>query len=114
MVKDETTPEHINRMADDGAGNLRSASAIETAMEAEFAELGNVVTSPAGIPADASIRPAGAFTDAQDALGYLERGGLVTVSDAGDNIPVGFVYFHQVWDEVLYEWVYQIWIDENS
>lgn len=114
MAVDETISEHIQRMADDGAGGLRSPSEIEAAMEAEFASLGTIISDPMNLPGDASIRASGAFTDAQDAQGYLERGGLAVVSDAGDNIPIPFVYFLLLFDEVLQEPVYQVYIRDTS
>lgn len=114
MAVDETQSEHIQRLADDGAGGLRSPAEIEAAMEAEFASLGTIISDPISLPSDASIRASGAFTDAQDAQGYLERGGLAVVSGAGDNIPVPFVYFLLIFDEVLQEPVYQTYIRDES
>lgn len=114
MAVEETTPEHINRMADDGAGNLEPPSAIETALEAEFAELGTVLTTSDDVPVSASVRPAGAFTDSQDALGYLERGGLAVVTETGEHLPTSWVYFVREWDEILFEYVYQVYIDDSS
>ncbi len=114
MAVEETTPEHINRMADDGAGNLEPPLAIEAAIEAEFDELGTVITDPDDVPVGASIRPAGGFTDSQDALGYLERGGLATVTDTGEHLPTSWVYFLRFWDEVLFEYVYQVYISDDS
>lgn len=114
MAVEETTPEHINRMADDGAGNLRLPPAIEAQIETEFSELGTVITDPDDLPANTSIRLSGGFTDSQDALGYLERGGLATVTETGEHLPTSFVYFVQYWDEVLFEYVYQTYISDDS
>lgn len=48
------------------------------------------------LPADAHIRANGVFTDVEDLIEYLERGGLVIPLPEGDPegtyAPVGFVY----------------------
>lgn len=110
---DETTPEYTRRMADDGSGGLDSESNISDHISTSFEDLGIVVTNPASLPPDAGIRPAGSFASADDALSYLEQGGMISTIN-GELQPLPWVYFHKHFDEVLWEYLYQVYILEDS
>jgi hypothetical protein len=81
-------------------------------------ELAIVVSSPAELPEDATIRPNGLFVDLFDVAEYLERGGLVIpIQDENGNVtgwePVGFVYVipHENEDGSI---EYQVYIRDES
>lgn len=112
MVTEEKS-EYIRRMADDGVGNLATDSEIQQNITDHMEQLGIVTTVIGDIPSSATIRASGLFTDSQDALEYLELGGLVA-HDGSDNIPLGFVHFYFYYDDDLQADVYQVYIDEDS
>lgn len=111
---EETQPEYVRRMADDGGGGLASLPDVESAIAASFAELATVVTDPASLPVTTSIRPAGAFVDADDLADYLESGGLVVTDSSGNYEPIGFVWLLKTFNEMLQEYVWQVYIDSVS
>lgn len=110
----ETKPEYTRRMADDGLGGLASLPDVEQAISDSFEELGQVVTIPGDLPGTATIRPSGAFSDAEDAKEYLDRGGLLVVDSLGDVEPIGFVYLLKEFDETLEMYIWTVWIDEDT
>ncbi len=111
---DETKPEYIRRMADDGLGGLASLPAIEGSVSDSFDELGNVVSDPGDLPGTATVRPSGSFSDAESAKEYLDRGGLLVVDSAGNVEPIGFVWFLTEFDEVLQMDIWTVYIDEDT
>lgn len=111
---DESKKQYYNRMSDDGAGGLASESEIQQNIIDSFSDLGTVYTSPESVPSTATERPAGTFSDASDAMRYLERGGLVAVDDSGNVAPMGFVYFLQNYDEIYDEYEFTVYIDEDT
>ncbi len=110
----ETMTEYIRRMANDGGGGLATPSEILDNVDASFAELATVVTDPENLPETSTIRPAGSFTDANSLHQYLENGGLVVTDAAGDASPIGFVWLLKVYDDILNEFIWQVYIDENT
>lgn len=110
---DETKPEEIRRLADDGTGNLRSEAEIETALQSEFPQFGQVITNPGELPGDASIRATGYFTDPDDLKEWLEVGGMYSTA-AGEYVPLSWVWLHEVYDEGLQEYTYQVYIEDDS
>lgn len=110
---DETTPQYTRRMADDGSGGLDTEGNISDHIALSFEDLGNVVISVGSLPSDAGIRPSGSFASANDALSYLEQGGMISTI-GGILQPVSWVYFHKYFDEVLWEYLYQVYIREDS
>lgn len=113
-MPEESQSEHIGRMADDGTGQVAPDSEIQANIAADFATLGTVFGDVNDIPDTASFRAAGRFTDPHAAAEYLELGGLVIRDDQGNLQPIGFVYFLQYYDEILEDWVYEVWIDEDT
>lgn len=111
---DEERPEYIHRVSDDGAGGLEDTAGIADNIAATFTDLGTIYTDTGDIPSSASIRAAGAFTDAYAARQYLEGGGLSATDNDGNVVPIGFVYFFQYFDEVLEEDVYEVYIDDDT
>lgn len=111
---DETKQDYLNRMSDDGGGGLATPSEIQANIAASFADLGSVYTSAASIPTTATERGAGRFSDASDAVRYLEKGGLVSLDNSGNVAPIGFVYFLEEYDEIYDEYYYIVYIDEDS
>lgn len=109
----EEKSEYIRRMADDGLGDLASDAEIQDNITLDLESLGVVTTDPDDIPPSAGIRASGLFTDSQDALEYLELGGLVSTVN-GQNVPLGFVHFLSYYDDDLQADVYQVYIDEDS
>lgn len=110
----EPKPEYTRRMADDGEGGLAPLPEVVQAIADSFTELGQVVTDVEDLPLTATIRPAGAFSDAESAKEYLDRGGLLVVDDEKNVEPIGFVWFLQEWDPVLEQYVWTVYIDENT
>ncbi len=110
----ENKPEYTRRMSDDGLGGLATPTEVEQAIIDSFDELGQVVTIPGDLPGTTTIRPSGSFSDAESAKEYLDRGGLLVVDDAGNVEPIGFVYFLMEFDEVLQEYIWTVWIDEDT
>lgn len=109
----ETGPEFTRRIADDGTGNLRSEAAIEQALRDEMGIFAQVDGDLGNFPSDANIRPKGFFTDPEDLREYLELGGLVA-TQGGDYIPVTWIWLHEVYDDTLEEWTYQVYIQEDT
>ncbi len=110
----ETKTEYIVRMADEGGG-LATQEEVEEHVASSFEQLGTIYVDPENIPSSATIRPAGVFTDANDAYRYLEQGGLiVTENDGADVIPIGFVYLLKEYDAVLMEMTWTVYIDEET
>ena len=111
----ENTPEYLHRMADDGLGGLDTVENIDAAIHSSFTDMGNVYTDPENIPETASMRLAGTFSSADNARSYLEYGGLIVTEDAGETVvPIGFVYFLRWFDDVTQEYLYRVYIDEES
>ncbi|MEE8599433.1 MAG: hypothetical protein V3S69_08035 [Dehalococcoidales bacterium] len=101
-------------MSDDGLGGLASLTEVEQAISDSFDELGNVATTVGDIPSTASIRPSGSFTDAESCKEYLDRGGLLVV-DSSENVePIGFVWLLMEFDLVLEEYVWTVYIDDDT
>lgn len=113
-MPEETQAGHTGRMADDGMGQVDSEANIAANIASEFGTLGTVVTDESSLPMDASFRPAGRFTDAHDAETYLESGGLVLRDAFGNTIPFPWVYWLRVFDEILEEDTYQVYIRDDS
>ncbi len=111
---DETRPEYTRRMSDDGLGGLASLPDVEQAISDSFDELGQVVTTTGDLPGTTTVRPSGSFSDAEDAKEYLDRGGLLVVDDAGNVEPIGFVWLLKEFDEVLQQYIWTVWIDEDT
>lgn len=110
----ETKTEYILRMADEGGG-LATQAQVEEHVAGSFESLATIYDDPGDIPSSATIRPAGVFTDANDAYRYLEQGGLVaTENDGVDIIPIGFVYLLKEYDEVLMEMTWTVYIDQET
>lgn len=109
----EEKSEYIRRMADDGLGNLADDSEIQDNISDDLATLGVVTDVLEDVPSSATIRASGLFSDSQDALEYLELGGLVSTVD-GENVPMSFVYFYEYYDDDLQADMYQVYIDEDS
>lgn len=110
---DETTPEYTRRMADDGTGGLDSEGNISDHISASFEDLGTVVANPVDLPPEANIRPSGSFASADDALSYLEQGGLISTV-GGELQALPWIYFLKTFDEVLWEYLYQVYIPDES
>lgn len=110
----ESQAEEIRRLADDGLGGLASIPEIEASLQTEFSNMSIVITDPGDIPADASIRPNGAFADPYDLKEYLDEGGLLTYDQFGNAIPFPWVYSLAEWDEYLQTYVWQVYIRETS
>lgn len=110
----ESKAEYIRRMADDGAGDLADLGEVETNIATSFSDVANVVTDPGDLPVTTSIRPNGSFTDAQSMREYLEQGGLVVTDGAGNLEPIGFVWALQEFDDILYQEVWTVYIDEDT
>ena len=110
----ETHSEYARRIADDGAGGLADRATIQANIADSFADLGTIYTDDSLIPSTASIRTAGTFTDAFDAKEWLETGGLIATDGTGELHPIGFVYFYQYYDEGLDEYVYEVYIDDDT
>lgn len=110
----EPRPEYTRRMSDDGLGGLAPLSQVEQQIADSFTELGQVVTDTEDLPVSATIRPSGAFSDAESAKEYLDRGGLLVVDEEGNTEPIGFVWFLQEWDEALEQYVWMVYIDEDT
>lgn len=110
----ENKPEYVRRMADDGGGGLADLPEVEANLAASFEELALVVDDPADLPATTTIRPAGSFSDADSLKEYLDKGGLLVVDSSGNTEPIGFVWLLQMYDEVLEQDVWQVYIDEDT
>lgn len=111
----ENTPEYLHRMADDGMGGLDTVENIDNRISSSFTEMGTIYTDEESIPETASVRLAGTFSTADNARSYLEYGGLIVTEDAGATVvPIGFVYFLKEFDEVTEEYLYRVYIDEDS
>lgn len=110
----ETRPEYIRRMADDGVGGLATPSEIEDNVDASFDNLATVVTDVESLPETTTIRPSGAFSDAQSLFEYLHAGGLVVTDESGNVAPIGFVWLVQYFDDILQQEVWQVYIDEDT
>jgi len=110
----ENKPEYVRRMSDDGGGGLASLPEVEDNLVASFEEVVLVVDDPADLPATASIRPAGSFSDAESLKEYLDSGGLLVVDASGNTEPIGFVWCLMMFDEVLQQDVWQVYIDDNT
>lgn len=110
----ESKAEYIRRMADDGTGDLADLPEVEANVDASFADLGNVVASEAELPSSATIRPNGSFSDAASLHVYLESGGLVVTDGAGNAEPIGFVWLVKEFDDILFEYLWQVYIDQET
>jgi hypothetical protein len=68
---------------------------------------------PPSVPGD--LRASGVFSDPDDALEYLQRGGLAwTISDEGDIAVNPIVHVVKMYDVMFDEEFYQVWIAEDS
>lgn len=112
-METESRAEHIRRLADDGAGNLRPLNDIEQAVYDEFANFAQITTNPAALPGDAELRPSGFFTDPQDLEQYLQGGGMVS-TESGEYVPLSWVWLLEVYDETLDQLTYQVYIEAES
>jgi len=110
----ETTPEWVRRTADDGTGELDSVSGIEADIAAQFEIIGTVVTDEVDLPVDANIRLNGSFASPEDAIKYLEGGGLIAYDTDGSPIPLPWVYFLKTFNDILQEDVWQVYIRDDS
>lgn len=110
----ETKSEYTRRMSDDGLGDLADQAQVDQSISDSFDELGSVATVVGDIPSTASIRPSGSFTDAESAKEYLDRGGLLVVDGSGDVEPIGFVWFLKEFDEVLEQYTWTVFIDDDT
>lgn len=105
---------YTRALVDDGLGGVVDRPTYQGRVEDDFEQMGFLYTDENNIPSSATIRVAGEFTDAYDAMSYLEIGGLTAADDQGDLVPIGFVYFFQYYDSDLDEYFYQVWIDEDT
>ena len=112
--KPETKAEYIRRMADDGLGGLGSQAQVDANIASSFEDIAIVLTDEGDIPSSASSRTNGTFSDAESAHEYLERGGLVVTDGAGNTEPIGFVYVLKWFDDILNEWVWSVYIDDDT
>jgi len=110
----ETTPEWIRRTADDGTGELDSVSGIEADIVAQFEIIGTVVTDEVDLPVDAGIRLNGSFTNPEDAIEYLEGGGMIAYDRDGSPISLPWVYFLKTFNDILQEPVWQVYVRDHS
>ena len=110
----EKSPEWIRRTADDGTGELDSVSGIEADIASQFEIIGTVVTDEIDLPVDANIRLNGSFTSPEDAIKYLEGGGLIAYDTDGSPIPLPWVYFLKTFNDILQEDVWQVYIRDDS
>lgn len=111
----DDTGDYVHDTADDGGGGLASLSEIDDNILSSFESIGTVYTTVGDIPATATVRPAGKFTQADSARAYLEQGGLVAVDTDGVTvIPMSFVYFLQEFDDILQEDTYTVYIDTET
>jgi len=109
-----TQPEYMRALLDDGSGGLVDAATQQARTESDFAQMGFVYTDYGDISTTASVRVAGQFTSAWDAMAYLEIGGLTATDGSGNLAPIGFVYFLKEFDEGLGEYTYTVYIDEET
>jgi hypothetical protein len=110
----ESKAEYIRRMADDGTGALEDVPGIEANISASVEDVAQVVTDVADLPNTTTIRLNGTFSDASDLHEYLEAGGLVVTDGSGNTEPIGFVWVLEEFDDILYQTMYQVYIDEDT
>lgn len=114
MPQFEPEEDLVSRLADDGAGNVDTPENIAANIETEFGMIANVVTDIGDIPGTASVRPAGRFLEPGACREYLEIGGLVHSDVDGNPVPASFVYLLKYYDDILLQWIYQVYIDRDS
>lgn len=110
----ESKAEYIRRMSDDGAGGLADQADIEDNISASFEDIATLVEAVEDLPVTASIRPNGSFSDASSCHEYLIGGGLVVTDDAGKTEPIGFVWVVKEFDEILWQNVFTVYIDDET
>lgn len=110
----ETQSEYIRRMADDGGGGLATPSEVEANLDASFEDLAIVVETVGELPATATIRASGVFTNANDGMEYLQSGGLVVTDGPDTTAPIGWVYVLKQFDDILQEYTWTVYIDSES
>lgn len=110
----ESKAEYIRRMADDGLGGLDTLPGVKANISTSFEDLATVVTLSGDLPVTTTIRPNGSFSDAASLHEYLETGGLVVTDGGGFTEPIGFVWLLKEFDDILEQYVWTVYIDENT
>ncbi len=110
----ESREEYAQRMADDGMGGLATPSEIADNISDAFEDIATMVTDVGDLPSTTSIRTNGSFTDAHACYQYLLDGGLVVTDGAGNTQAIGFVWVVKEFDEILWEMVYTVYIDDET
>lgn len=106
----------VQSEATGGAGEgepALSVAAIRAEIDAEFAEMGEVVLE-ANLPTDASIRANGFFDDPLALEEYLVNGGLLAYDGDGNRVKLGLVYIVETVDIVDESTYYQVYIRDSS
>jgi len=86
---------------------------IEDIVDGVVATLGSFFTDPQDLPATAIARPRGIFSDPHDLQSYLDGGGLMSYSDAGNPVPNPVVNILKVTHPSGLI-TYEVWIDDNT
>lgn len=100
-----------------GAGEgdpLLSREDVEQIVDDVVSTFGTLHTSPETLPTTATSRPRGAFDSPNDLRSYLDRGGLLGYSGAGDPVPMPIVHILKVVIPGRANPIYEVWIDENT
>lgn len=112
-----TQYDDIQRDATEGGGEGDPASSvddIQVYVEQILEGYGSTHYSLDDMPETSSSRPNGTFADYHDLERYLDGGGLVLRDENGNPVPnpIVHVYIHE--DEFSDNFIYEVWIDDNS
>jgi hypothetical protein len=87
---------------------------IEAIVDGVVATFGNFHTDPSELPASATSRPRGIFSDPNDLLNYLADGGLVGFDEFDQPLPLPIVHILKTIADDSTNIEYEVWIDEES
>ena len=99
--------------ADEGDPLLTHAE-ITDIVDGVVATLGTLHFDPSTLPATATSRPRGGFSDPNDLIHYLEGGGLLAHAEDGSFLPLPIVHVLKTTRGGSPDIIYEVWIDDET
>jgi len=93
---------------------ILSHDEVETIVDGAIGLLGTLHTDPSTLPAGATARPRGAFTDPNDLQHYLNGGGLLSYGEGGETFHSPLVHILKRVAQFDQNIIYEVWIDDQN
>ena len=87
---------------------------IQVSVESFLSQIGTLHADLSDVPASASIRPNGVFSDPNDLMAYLDGGALLFLDEDLNPFPNPIVHIVREFDPDDDSEIYRVYVDENS